>query len=63
MTQKELLYTMDAVNHLKHLTDMCNTYKCEDLCKETKGFICSLLTEAIDGYKTMTNLVCTKGAN
>ncbi len=63
MTQKELLYTMDAVNHLKHLTDMCNAYKAEDLSKEAKGFICTLLTEATDAYKTMTNLVYTKGVN
>lgn len=63
MTQKELLYAMDAVNHLKHLTDMCNAYKCENVSDDAKNFFCTLLNEATDAYKTLTNMVYTGGKN
>lgn len=63
MTQKELLYAMDAVNHLKHLTDMCNAYKCENVSDDAKNFICTLLKESTDCYQTLTNLVYTGGQN
>ncbi len=61
MTNKELLYTMDAVNHLKHYTDLCTYYK--DLLKDqdSKEFVDALSKEPKDAYMSLVSLIKTGG--
>ena len=61
MTQKELLYIMDAVNHLKHFAEHLNEVKGELQNESSKQIVCSVLTDAIGAHKEYTSLVCTGG--
>ncbi len=61
MTQKELLYIMDAVNHLKHFAESLNEVKDELQNESSKQVVCSVLSDAICSYKEYTSLVCTGG--
>ena len=61
MTQKELLYIMDTVSHLKHFAESLNTVKDELSNDSSKEVVCSILTDTISAYKEYTSLVCTGG--
>lgn len=61
MTQKELLYLMDAVNHLKHFAEHVNEVKGELQNEQSKTLVCSVLSDTICAYKEYTSLVCTGG--
>ena len=70
MTQKELLYVMDTVSHLKHFTehlDKCkNNIKENNFNKETlncKSLLDNLIANAKCSYQEYTNLVCNGGCN
>lgn len=61
MTQKELLYVMDTVSHLKHFTEHLDKCKNEIQDEETKSLVCNLIANAKCSYQEYTNLVCTGG--
>ncbi len=61
MTQKELLYIMDTVNHLKHFAENLNEIKDELQNDSSKQVVCSVLSDAICAYKEYTSLLCTGG--
>lgn len=61
MTQKELLYIMDTVNHLKHFAESLNEVKGELQNESSKQVVCSVLSDTICAYKEFTSLVCTGG--
>ena len=63
MTQKELLYIMDTVNHLKHFAEHACEVKDELQNNESQSLICSLLSDSIKAYKEYTNLVCMGGCS
>ena len=47
MTQKELLYIMDTVNHLKHFAESLNEVKDELQNESSKQVVCSVLSDTI----------------
>ena len=61
MTQKELLYIMDTVNHLKHFAENLNNVKDEFSNNSSKEVVCSILSDVICAYKEYTSLVCGGG--
>ena len=63
MTQKELLYIMDTVNHLKHFAEHACEVKDELQNNESQSLVCSVLSDSTKAYKEYTNLVCMGGCS
>lgn len=61
MTQKELLYLMDIVNHLKHFTENVNLIKNNISIGESKQFLNTILEDSKTSYDEYTSMVCSGG--
>lgn len=61
MTQKELLYVMDTVSHLKHFTEHLDKCKNNIQDKETSSLLDNLIANAKCSYQEYTNMVCGGG--
>lgn len=61
MTQKELLYLMDIVNHLKHFTENLNCVKCNLSEDTSKQLVSTVMEDAKGAYEEYTGLVFSGG--
>jgi hypothetical protein len=61
MTQKELLYLMDIVNHLKRFTENLNCMKCNLSDESSKQLVKAVIDDAKGAYDEYTGLILSGG--
>jgi hypothetical protein len=61
MTQKELLYLMDIVNHLKHFTENLNCMKFNLSDESSKQLVKAVIDDAKGAYDEYTGLILSGG--